>query len=179
MPVEHRREDPRCLHGQRPIWCSGKPPTLVFTQSGGRWPGALLWGLAPMARHEHPCNRAGVIAPRFLIVDDNTSFREEMRALLVEQGLDVVGGAGSAADAHRQIAELRPDLALIDIDLGAESGLELARQLREEPRDGAAPHVILISTHDEAIGFLAKSDLSAASIRRMLAPIEGGDTDEP
>jgi DNA-binding NarL/FixJ family response regulator len=142
-----------------------------------------------MARHEHPCNRAGVIATRFLIVDDNTSFREEMRALLVEQGLDVVGGAGSAADAHRQIAELRPDLALIDIDLGAESGFELARQLREEPRDGAVPHVILISTHDEAeyadliqassaIGFLAKSDLSAASIRRMLASIEGGDTDE-
>jgi DNA-binding NarL/FixJ family response regulator len=55
---------------------------------------------------------------RCLIVDDNASFREEMRGLLVEQGLDVVGGAGSAADAHRQIAELRPDVALIDIDLG-------------------------------------------------------------
>ena len=112
-----------------------------------------------------------------------------MRALLVEQGLDVVGGAGSAADAHRQIAELRPDVALIDIDLGGESGFELARKLRVEPRDAATPHVILISTHDEAeyadlieaspaIGFLAKSDLSAASIRRMLAPIEGGEADE-
>jgi DNA-binding NarL/FixJ family response regulator len=142
-----------------------------------------------MARHEHPCKRAGVIPSRCLIVDDNTSFREEIRALLVEQGLDVVGGAGSAADAHRQIAELRPDVALIDIDLGGESGLELARQLRKEPRDGAKPHVILISTHDEAeyrdliqassaIGFLAKSDLSAAGIRRMLAPIEGGEADE-
>ena len=112
-----------------------------------------------------------------------------MRALLMEQGLDVVGAAGSAADAHRQIAELRPDVALIDIDLGSESGLELARRLRREPIDGAAPHVILISTHDEAeyadliqassaVGFLAKSDLSAASIRRMLAPIEGGEADE-
>ena len=140
-----------------------------------------------MARHEHPCNRAGVIPSRWLIVDDNTSFREEMRALLVEQGVHVVGGAGSAADAHRQIAELRPDVALIDIDLGGESGFELARQLRQEP-NGAAPHVILISTHDEAeyadliqassaIGFLAKTDLSAASIRRMLAPIEGGEAD--
>jgi DNA-binding NarL/FixJ family response regulator len=109
-----------------------------------------------------------------------------MRALLVEQGVDVVGGAGSVADAHRQIAELRPDVALIDIDLGGESGLELARQLRHEPRDGAAPHVILISTHDEgeyadlieassAVGFLSKSNLSAASIRRMLAPIEGDE----
>jgi DNA-binding NarL/FixJ family response regulator len=141
-----------------------------------------------MASHENPCDRAGAIPSRWLIVDDNTSFREEMRALLVEQGVDVVGGAGSVADAHRQITELRPDVALIDIDLGGESGLELARQVRQEPRGAAAPHVILISTHDEAeyadliqassaIGFLAKTDLSAASIRRMLATIEGGAVD--
>jgi DNA-binding NarL/FixJ family response regulator len=112
-----------------------------------------------------------------------------MRGLLVEQGLDVVGGAGSAADARRQITELRPDVALIDIDLGDESGLELTRQLREKSGQGAAPDVILISTHDEAeyadliqassaIGFLAKSDLSAASIGRMLAGIERDEADE-
>jgi DNA-binding NarL/FixJ family response regulator len=128
-----------------------------------------------------------VIPPRCLIVDDNTSFREEMRALLVEQGLHVVGDAASAAEAHQQIAELRPDVALIDIDLGGESGLELARQLRKKPTDADAPHVILISTHDgaeyadlieasSAIGFLPKNDLSAASIRRMLAPIEAGES---
>jgi DNA-binding NarL/FixJ family response regulator len=141
-----------------------------------------------MARHERPCDRARVIPWRCLIVDDNTSFREEMRGLLVEQGLDIVGGAGSAVDAHRQIAELRPDVALIDIDLGGESGLELARRLRQEPSDAAALHIILISTHDgaeyadliqasSAIGFLAKSDLSAASIRRILAPMEIGEAD--
>ena len=135
------------------------------------------------------CNRARPIPVRCLIVDDNTSFREEMRGLLAEQGLDVVGGAGSAADAHRQIAELRPDVALIDIDLGGESGLELARQLREQPGQGAVPHLILISTHDEAeyadlieassaIGFLAKIDLSAATIRQMLAAIDGDKADE-
>jgi DNA-binding NarL/FixJ family response regulator len=123
---------------------------------------------------------------RCLIVDDNSSFREEMRGLLSEQGLDVVGGAGSVADAHRQIAELRPDVALIDIDLGDESGLELVRQLREEPGHPAVPHLILISTHDEAeysdlitassaIGFLAKIDLSAATIRRMLAAVNGSE----
>jgi DNA-binding NarL/FixJ family response regulator len=123
---------------------------------------------------------------RCLIVDDNVSFREEMRGLLAEQGLDVVGGAGSAADAHRQIAELRPDVALIDIDLGGESGFELARRLREEPGQAAIPRLILISTHDEAeysdlitdsaaIGFLAKIDLSAAKIRRMLAAVNGTD----
>jgi DNA-binding NarL/FixJ family response regulator len=121
---------------------------------------------------------------RCLLVDDNASFREEMRGLLAEQGLDVVGGAGSGAEALRLIAELEPDVALIDIDLGEESGLELARRLRERPGQAAVPQVILISTHDEAeyadlievssaIGFLAKIDLSAATIRQMLAAIDG------
>jgi DNA-binding NarL/FixJ family response regulator len=142
-----------------------------------------------MVRRGHPCNRAGLVRLRCLIVDDNTGFREEMRGLLAEQGLDVVGGAGSAAEGLRQIAKLRPDVALIDIDLGYESGLELARQLREKSGQAAALHVILTSTHDEAeyadliqassaIGFLAKSDLSAASIRRMLAAIDGDKADE-
>src|SRR5947208_15275328 len=135
------------------------------------------------------CNRAHPIPLRYLIVDDNTSFREEMRGLLAEQGLDVVGGAGSAAEGVRQIAELRPDVALIDIDLGDESGLELARQLREKRDQTAVPHLILISTHDEAeyadlikassaIGFLAKIDLSAAGIQRMLSAIDGDQVDE-
>jgi DNA-binding NarL/FixJ family response regulator len=133
-----------------------------------------------MARHRHRCHRSGLVPLRCLIVDDNVSFREEMHDLLAEQGLDVVGGAGSAAEARRQIAELRPDVALVDIDLGGESGLELVRQLHENPDHLVVPDVILISTHDEAeysdlieassaVGFLAKMDLSAAAIRRLLA----------
>jgi len=116
---------------------------------------------------------------RCLIVDDNAGFRHEMGGLLEEQGLEVVGGAASAAEALQQIAELRPDVALIDIDLGRDSGLTLATRLREAP-EPAVPYVILISTHDEAafaeliarssaLGFLAKTELSAAAIRRMLA----------
>ena len=131
------------------------------------------------------CDRAGLMRLRCLIVDDNASFREEMRGLLAEQGLDVVVGAGSPADAQHQIAELRPDVALIDIDLGGESGFELVRRLSEQADQGAVvPHLILISTHDEAeyadlieassaIGFLAKTDLSAATVRQMLAAVDG------
>jgi DNA-binding NarL/FixJ family response regulator len=133
-----------------------------------------------MVRHGHRCDRSGLVPLRCLIVDDNVSFRAEMRDLLAEQGLDVVGGAGSAAEAHRQIAELRPDVALIDIDLRGESGFELTRRLHENPGQVAVPQVILISTHDEAeysdlidassaLGFLAKIDLSAAAICRVLA----------
>ena len=116
---------------------------------------------------------------RCLIVDDNSGFRQAMGGLLEEHGLDVVGGAASAAEALQQIAELRPDVALIDIDLGRESGLTLATRLSETP-GSAVPDVIVISTHDEgafaelierssALGFLPKTELSGAAVRRMLA----------
>jgi DNA-binding NarL/FixJ family response regulator len=124
---------------------------------------------------------------RCLIVDDNSSFRTEMRALLEEQGIDVVGDVASGTEALAQIAELRPDVAIIDIDLGGESGLALTRQLRRDAGDDPVPKVILISTHDEseyadlieaslAAGFLAKTDLSAAAIRGILA---GADESNP
>ena len=101
-----------------------------------------------------------------------------MHVLLEAQGIEVVGGAGSPVEALAQIAELRPDVALIDIDLGRESGLALAQRLHDDAV-GAVPKVILISTHDEseftdlieatpAVGFLSKTELSAATIRRTL-----------
>src|SRR3954471_7307285 len=116
---------------------------------------------------------------RCLIIDDNSSFRQEMGGLLMDHGLEVVGGAASAAEALQQIAELRPDVALIDIDLGPDSGLTLATRLSETP-GSAVPAVILISTHDgaafadliersSALGFLPKTELSGAAVRRMLA----------
>src|SRR4051794_27090376 len=117
---------------------------------------------------------------RCLIVDDNSGFRKEMGGLLKEQGLEVVGGAASAAEALQQITELRPDVALIDIDLGPDSGLTLATRLKETPGpgvwkglwspthgEGAFPD---LSEGSSALGFLPKPELSGAAFRRMLAP---------
>ncbi len=72
--------------------------------------------------------------------------------------------------------KLRPDVVLVDIVLGAETGFDVARRLVEENPDGLK--VILISTHDEsdfadliaetpAAGFVPKSRLSAGAIRRL------------
>jgi CheY-like chemotaxis protein len=112
-----------------------------------------------------------------LLVDDNADFGDAAAGLLEEQGISVVGIATSGGDALLKAEELRPQLALVDIKLGDESGFEVARQLatRHEP-----PKVILISTEDgedfddlieasPAVGFLPKTDLSAASIHQLLA----------
>jgi DNA-binding NarL/FixJ family response regulator len=116
---------------------------------------------------------------RCLIVDDSPRFLDAARGLLERQGIMVVGVASNSAEALQRAVELRPDVTLLDIDLGGESGLELARRLHDQAGQAPAP-VILISTHAEqdyaeliaaspAIGFLSKTALSADAIRDLLA----------
>jgi len=118
------------------------------------------------------------VAISVLIVDDNGSFLDAARVLLEREGLSVVGLASTGAEALRQAEALSPDVLLVDITLGRESGFELTRRLVEDGRCERSA-VILISTHSEAdfadliaesqaAGFVPKSELSAAAIRRIL-----------
>jgi len=71
---------------------------------------------------------SGVI--RILLVDDHAMVREGVRMLLEGQAdLALVGEAWDRAGALGAIARERPDLVLLDLDLGAESGLDLLREL--------------------------------------------------
>jgi len=123
------------------------------------------------------------VSLRCLIVDDQPSFCEAARELLEGQGITVVGFATSSAEAIRSVQELRPEVALVDLDLGPESGFELARRLTDDV-DGSVPTIILVSTHDErefaklieaspAVGFLAKTELSARRIYQLLDRADG------
>jgi DNA-binding NarL/FixJ family response regulator len=107
---------------------------------------------------------------RCLIVDDNQAFLDAARMLLEREGITVVGVATMGADALRLQQELQPDVVLVDIRLGDESGFDLARRLKGT--------VILISTRrqdeyaDEiaasgAAGFIPKAELSGRAIRRL------------
>jgi DNA-binding NarL/FixJ family response regulator len=118
------------------------------------------------------------MAVRCVIVDDNLGFLHAARLVLEQGGLQVVGVASSGDEALRAVAELRPDVTLLDIDLGGESGFDVARRLADD-RDSRPGQLILISTHSEedlvdlikespAIGFLGKPSLSATTITGML-----------
>jgi DNA-binding NarL/FixJ family response regulator len=118
-----------------------------------------------------------------LIVDDNAAFLQAARGLLERQGMAVIGVANSAAEGLARAAELKPQVILIDIELGADSGFALARELAQVAAEPAA-HLILISTHPEedfadliaespVRGFIAKSQLSGPAIRRILGDSPG------
>jgi DNA-binding NarL/FixJ family response regulator len=113
--------------------------------------------------------------PRLMLVDDNAHFLAAARDLLVRQGVDVIGVASNTIEARRLAHELRPDGILVDVDLGPESGFDLAEVLAEN--DGF--RVVLISAYPEAdfsdllasspaIGFIAKAELSAERIVELL-----------
>jgi CheY-like chemotaxis protein len=59
------------------------------------------------------------------------------RGLLERQGIAVVGVASSGAEAVRRFIELRPDVILVDINLGAESGFDVVDQLTAAVRGPA------------------------------------------
>ena len=113
---------------------------------------------------------------RCLIVDDNHEFLVSAATLLSSQGLVIVGTASTGPDAIQQAEFLRPDVVLVDVQLGDEDGLELARQL-DERIPGIA--MVLISTHSRedvmelagdspAAGFLPKTALSPEAIASLV-----------
>ena len=69
---------------------------------------------------------------RCLIVDDSPRFLEASRGLLEREGIVVVAVATNGADAIRRAAELGPDVILVDIDLGGQSGFDVVRRLTRE-----------------------------------------------
>ena len=112
-----------------------------------------------------------------IIVDDYQPFLNIVRAKLERQGVAVAGVATNGTEALRQARELSPDVALVDISLGTESGFDVAREIN--PYVGS---VILISSNDHyedddyaeliadssAVGFLSKATLSADAISRLI-----------
>jgi signal transduction histidine kinase/DNA-binding NarL/FixJ family response regulator len=115
-----------------------------------------------------------------LIVDDSEEFLASAAQLFSLQGVTVAGLASSGDEAVKLAAELSPDVVLVDVELGEEDGIEVARRLTSE---GSAAHVILISMrgHEQlteliagsgAAGFLRKDALDARAVTDLIAQHE-------
>ena len=130
------------------------------------------------------------MALRCVIVDDNSDFLRVAGELLDHEGISVVGNASTGAEAYRACRELKPDIVLIDIDLGDETGIEVAHGIAGQRYGAEEPRMILISAYSEddfaemiadspAVSFLPKADLSGTAIRGILDRARGSVVSEP
>jgi DNA-binding NarL/FixJ family response regulator len=119
------------------------------------------------------------VARSVLIVDDDEGFRGVARELLGQRGYMVVGSANGAAEARTRVAELDPDVVLLDVKLLDGDGVALADELAGI-RAGR-PSILLTSSDPLAVpehvlacsaacGFLAKTELVHADLDRYLEP---------
>jgi DNA-binding NarL/FixJ family response regulator len=106
---------------------------------------------------------------RVFLVDDHPAVREGLRLLLEQQGIAICGEAGDAGAALAAIPATAPDLVMVDLSLGPESGLELLRALSVRAR--SVP-LLVYSMHEDpfhvqqafangALGYVTKREVSA------------------
>jgi len=120
---------------------------------------------------------------RVFIVDDHPLVREGLANLINEQDdLIVCGEAEDSAQAITRLATVRPDVALIDISLKNESGLELVKNLGVQfPRVA----LIVLSMHDEALyaeralqagarGYVMKRETTKSVLASIRHVLKGG-----
>jgi DNA-binding NarL/FixJ family response regulator len=118
---------------------------------------------------------------QILIVDDHPIVRHGLAQLINDEpGLNVCGSAANQAEALDILESSGPDLVIVDLSLGDESGLDLVKKIHGENPD--LP-VLVLSMHDEAyyadrvlragaMGYIMKqeaADQMISAIRQVLA----------
>lgn len=124
------------------------------------------------------------MAVRILIVDDHQLAREGLKAVLSDDGFEVVGEAASGEEAVVLVSQLGPDVVLMDVRLGAGiDGLEATRRIAAL---GLPSRVIMLSLHDMpayvrealaagAAGYVLK-DASIAELRGAVGQVMAGQS---
>lgn len=119
---------------------------------------------------------------RVFIVDDHPAVRDAVaHAVAAQPDMDLVGVAGSAAEAFDLLRAARPDVAVVDISLGDAHGLDLVQNLRAERPD---LEVVVFSMYDEAVyaeralragarGYVRKSEPTTAVTEAIRAAAAG------
>ena len=117
-----------------------------------------------------------VVPLRLVLIEDHQALREGLELLLGREGCEVVGTAGNAADGEQLVEELAPDVALVDIRLGEDDGIDLTRRLLH--RDPERRIVLYTGNADEELLFDGLDSgargyaLKDGSPRELVDPLE-------
>jgi DNA-binding NarL/FixJ family response regulator len=121
---------------------------------------------------------------RVLLADDHRMLREGLRRSLVDEGFDVVGEADNGEQAVALVAELQPDIVLMDVSMPQMDGVEATRAIRAA---GTSARVLMLTMHADkdvladairagASGYLVK-DCSTEEVAEAIRTAASGDTD--
>jgi two-component system response regulator NreC len=108
---------------------------------------------------------------RLLLVDDHAVVRSGLRMLLEsEADFEIVGEAGSGREALKAVAEMRPDIVLMDIGLPDISGIEAAAEIKRLRPETA---IVALTIHeDEEYFFKMLAAGASGYVPKRAAPEE-------
>jgi DNA-binding NarL/FixJ family response regulator len=124
---------------------------------------------------------------RVLVVDDHPLFIDGVRAALTSDEIEVVGEAGSCADALAQARSLQPDVVLMDLNLPDGSGIDATREL-VSAQPGVRVLVMTMSDDDDAVvaamragarGYVIKGTGRRDLVQSVLTVAAGGAVFSP
>ena len=96
---------------------------------------------------------------RIVIADDHPLMRQGLRQIIeIEPNLKVVGEAGNGSEAFAMIEEVKPDVAILDVDMPHQDGFQVARELTGKNNPAA---IIFLTIHSEEQMFHAALDIGA------------------
>jgi len=151
----------------------------------------ISWGKEKKYRSDRNFFREALSMYRILIVEDNTTFRQSLKEILLgEFPSMVVEEAADGKEALRKVDAFRPDIIFMDIKLPGENGLELTKRIKA---DDHRIIVIILTSYDlpeyrqaadqyGADYFLSKSSSSGKEIASLVESIlsdQGIDSDSP
>src|SRR5215472_5237131 len=161
----------------------------VLRVESGRNAGSSVFATVPLEEIQRPTPEPSQASPhegvgRVLVVDDHPAMRQGVRGILgVCPDLEVCGEASTVDEAVNLIAEVRPDIVLLDLQLGREDGWAVVRKLRLM---NSPAKIIIFSFFDAkyigpaarnagCAGFVSKGESSEELIKAIRTVIGGGD----